>query len=104
MTTPAEDSQKQFWNLVAVSQLPEDTKKALRSAFDAELLAQQRGLLDRIDTEVIGKDDPPIPREMAKQLGFSSTLWEQHTVMRNLQRTEQRKALQRIKGELGEAE
>lgn len=110
MTTPTEDSIEDklsymvtdFVNAInAIPSLPENDDEipvmdAFETAIMALLLTQQQVLLERIDTEVIGEDARiDIP-------GASIT----NTANRheNELRTEQRKALQRIKGELGEGQ
>lgn len=101
MTTPTEELRKvfvDFWYGAYHSGMRADDGRELKGVDELEkwFLAQQQTLLDRIDTEVIGEDARiDIP-------GASIT----NTANRheNELRTEQRKALQRIKGELGEGQ
>lgn len=66
----------------------------LAHLFKAHLKAQQQTLLERIDAEVIGKD-----RDIDEFVIHDNKLT---VLFQNDLRTEQRKALSRIKGELGE--
>lgn len=99
MTTPAEEAFLEHWDYT-------DQKDLMREELTALLLAQQQTLLEWINAEVIGKDTNLSVVSRGEELDnkfFNSPYAVTKQTENNL-RAEQRKALQRIKDELGEGE